>query len=302
MNVLVTGGTGHLGGELLVDRGGSVGQRARQRAAPAGDSKRDRGHRALCGRHFLLALPKHLGGEDQRGGPGAVSSLGGRVASPSNVSVRGHGDDLWAGPSRARGARRGVAEPRSAPSGPLHEEQASRGAPRAPASAAGAGADRAAFHPARRSPRPEPSLGGRALGGGRDQCAAPDPGQSSLPLDIVPVDFAAEALAALLVAARRHDVYHISAGARGATSAHALALVLSGGFPDLPPFSFDERLSPEGVRRWLRGSPSAVPAEHVGYVRHWERLCPSRSKRYAMFSALAPYLTFMQLGHYRSDT
>jgi nucleoside-diphosphate-sugar epimerase len=119
-----------------------------------------------------------------------------------------------------------------------------------------------------------------------------------LPLDIVPVDYAAQAIVALLFARRNHDVYHVSAGAAGATTTRELAGALSRRFLDLPPFQFISRASVEDIRLWIKGrscSPSELDA-YDHYLGHWTRRFPSRAKLLAILAGLAPYFEFMQLG------
>jgi nucleoside-diphosphate-sugar epimerase len=117
-------------------------------------------------------------------------------------------------------------------------------------------------------------------------------------LDIIPADYAARAIIALIGAARRHRVYHISAGPEGATSAGALAAPLAERWPELPPFRFvDPALRPLLVR-WARGRlplPPAV-APYLSHLEHWRAQFPDRRELSAIVSAASTYFEFMQLG------
>ena len=119
-------------------------------------------------------------------------------------------------------------------------------------------------------------------------------------LDIIPVDYAARAICALLFARRSHGVYHISAGAGAATSAAALAALLARQFTDLPAFCFVRgELSP-ALRRWVQGQPPPPGSElwaHASYLAHWRASFRDPRRLLAVLAALEPNLRFMELGH-----
>jgi len=118
------------------------------------------------------------------------------------------------------------------------------------------------------------------------------------PLDIIPADYAARAIIALIGGPRRHRVYHVSAGPDRATSAGALAALLAERWPELPPFRFVEPEVRPMLGRWARGvlpvPPLLVP--HMGHLAHWHAHFPDRRELFAVVSAACTYFEFMQLG------
>lgn len=118
------------------------------------------------------------------------------------------------------------------------------------------------------------------------------------PLDILPADYAARAIVALLGSPRRHRVYHVSAGPAATTSAGALASLLAERWPELPPFRF---VAPELrplLGRWARGVLPLAPelAPHLNHLAYWRAAFPHRRELFAVVSAACTYFEFMQLG------
>ena len=119
-------------------------------------------------------------------------------------------------------------------------------------------------------------------------------------LDVIPVDYAARAITALLFARRSHGIYHISSGAGAASSAAALAAMLAGQFPDLPAFCFVRGELFPALRRWVKGQPPRPDSElwpHAGYLAYWKASFRDPRRLLAVFAALEPNLRFMELGH-----
>jgi long-chain acyl-CoA synthetase len=124
------------------------------------------------------------------------------------------------------------------------------------------------------------------------------PVDAHAPLDIVPVDFAADAILRLIFSRRRHDVYHVSSGPRCATSAGELALALSQSFGLLPPFRFvPSEMSGELAKRIRRrvAGPSRL-GEMDQYLDYWARAWGDARRVRAVLAALRPYFRFMELG------
>jgi nucleoside-diphosphate-sugar epimerase len=124
------------------------------------------------------------------------------------------------------------------------------------------------------------------------------PVDPDLPLDIIPADYAASAIVALMWSARRHRVYHISAGVRSATTARQLASISSEHQPDLPRFAYvdgDLRLE---IARWIKEGSPLPPrlGPYAAYLSRWRAQFPDRRELYALFSAAAIYFEFMSLG------
>jgi thioester reductase-like protein len=117
-------------------------------------------------------------------------------------------------------------------------------------------------------------------------------------LDMIPVDYASEAITALLFAERKHRVYHITSGKDAATSAHKLAISLSTHFKDLPPFQFVDKSLLEQIKRWSKGNLSHSSDLHRFplYLNYWNKIFPDPGVLRILLGGLEPYLGFMDLG------
>lgn len=117
-------------------------------------------------------------------------------------------------------------------------------------------------------------------------------------LDMIPVDYAAEAITALLFAKRTHQVYHITSGKEGATSAHKLAISLSSYFKDQPPFKFVDKNLLDQIKRWSKGNLSNNSDLHSFpvYLNYWNKIFPDPGVLRILLGGLEPYLGFMDLG------
>jgi nucleoside-diphosphate-sugar epimerase len=124
------------------------------------------------------------------------------------------------------------------------------------------------------------------------------PVNPDLPLDVIPADYAARAIVALIWSARRHRVYHVSAGAGSATSARQIAPILTEHHPELPRFVFVDSGLRLGIARWIKESSRLSPGlePYVEYLARWRDMFPERRELYALFSAAAIYFEFMSLG------
>jgi thioester reductase-like protein len=124
--------------------------------------------------------------------------------------------------------------------------------------------------------------------------------------DILPVDYAARAIVKLLMADRRHIMYHVSAGRYAST----LAEICRATIPDwdgAPPYVFATQDDLKALKRWLR---SGEPEPRLrSYRRHLEYLKGSGTKEVRLLlSGLEAYWKFMDLdqrfdnGRLLSDT
>lgn len=123
-------------------------------------------------------------------------------------------------------------------------------------------------------------------------------------LDIIPVNYAAEAIVKLLFANRRYNVYHISAGNAGATTALKLSKTLEAYFDELPPFNFINKSMLNQVKHWTRDrlAPESELYDYKQYLSHWHDTFQDKSKLRLLFTGLDPYLGFMELGHVFDNT
>lgn len=123
-------------------------------------------------------------------------------------------------------------------------------------------------------------------------------------LDIIPVNYAAEAIVALLFAERNHSVYHISAGEAGSTTALKLSKTLESYFDEMPPFNFISKAMLNQVKHWTRNrlAPESELYTYRKYLDYWHDTFQDKSKLRLLFTGLDPYLDFMELGHVFDNT
>ncbi|HRO43614.1 MAG TPA: SDR family oxidoreductase [Flavipsychrobacter sp.] len=123
-------------------------------------------------------------------------------------------------------------------------------------------------------------------------------------LDIIPVNYAAEAIVALLFANRKHQVYHISAGEEGSTTALKLSKTLESYFDEMPPFNFINKSMLNQVKHWARNrlAPESELYSYSTYLDYWKHTFEDKSKLRLLFTGLDPYLDFMELGHVFDNT
>ncbi len=117
-------------------------------------------------------------------------------------------------------------------------------------------------------------------------------------LDMIPVDYAANAIVSLLFAKRNHHVYHISAGKASATSAYKLSISLSAYFSDLPQFQFVNKDMIEDLKRWSKGrlDTESELRQYADFLTYWKEIFPDPGSLRILLAGLEPYLGFMELG------
>jgi len=120
------------------------------------------------------------------------------------------------------------------------------------------------------------------------------------PLDIISVDFAAEAIVKLLFTGKRnHRVYHISSGLDSSTTPFKTLNAIEPYFKDLPPFKFIPKSYLNKFKQWSKGTidTSNGLAEFASYCYHWEETFKDKGKLRIIFAGLEPYIDFIELGH-----
>jgi thioester reductase-like protein len=123
-------------------------------------------------------------------------------------------------------------------------------------------------------------------------------------LDMVPVDYASMAIIELLFAKRKYNVYHISAGKHGATSAYKVLMKLDKYFTDLPPFCFVEPFMISQIKLWTRNNLQAGSElyNYPAYLDHWLSRFRDAGDVRILFTALTSYLEFCELGQVYDNT
>jgi thioester reductase-like protein len=123
-------------------------------------------------------------------------------------------------------------------------------------------------------------------------------------LDIIPVNYAAESIVSLLFADRKYNVYHISAGEAGSTTALRLSKTLEAYFDEMPPFNFINKSMLNQVKHWAKDrlQPESELYSYKEYLEYWKEAFEDKSKLRILFTGLDPYLEFMDLGHVFDNT
>ena len=118
-------------------------------------------------------------------------------------------------------------------------------------------------------------------------------------VDIISVDFAADAIVKLLFARRNHSVYHISSGIEAHTTAIKTLSIIDPYFKDMPDFKFIDSSYLNKLKQWSKGKINADNglAEYADYCDYWEDYFEDRGKLRIIFAGLEPYIHFIELGH-----
>jgi thioester reductase-like protein len=124
------------------------------------------------------------------------------------------------------------------------------------------------------------------------------PANQHAKLDVISVDYAANAIVKLLFAKRKHSVYHISSGPESATSAQQLSEVLEDHFPDLPKYCFVKN---EMLKQMKLLAKNKLPLDsellkYPEYIKYWKDAFGELSHLRILFAGLDPYLEFLNLG------
>ena len=124
------------------------------------------------------------------------------------------------------------------------------------------------------------------------------PANPKAKLDVISVDYAAEAIVKLLFAKRKHDVYHISSGPEAATSAQELSVVFEEHFSELPRYCFvkDDMLKQMKLLAKNKLPIGSELSKYPEYIQHWKDTFGELSNLRILFAGLDPYLEFLNLG------
>ncbi|MBI3500678.1 MAG: SDR family oxidoreductase [Bacteroidetes bacterium] len=117
-------------------------------------------------------------------------------------------------------------------------------------------------------------------------------------LDIIPVDYASNAIVNLLFSKRKYSVYHISSGEKSATTPFKATKAIEHYFPHRPEFSFVGRELIREVRLWARKQLNGHNTlknyrEHLNY---WNDIFDDATDLRILMGGLEPYLDFIELG------
>lgn len=130
------------------------------------------------------------------------------------------------------------------------------------------------------------------------------PANQHAKLDVISVDYAANAIVKLLFAKRKHTVYHISSGPEAATSAYDLSVVLEEHFSDLPRYCFVKN---DMLKQMKLLAKNKLPlgselSKYPEYISYWKQTFGELSNLRILFAGLDPYLEFLNLGQVFDNT
>lgn len=117
-------------------------------------------------------------------------------------------------------------------------------------------------------------------------------------LDVIPVDYAAEAIISLLFAKRNHTVYHVSSGTSASTTGKKISNSLESYFTERPPFHFVNKSLLNQVKLWSKSKllPSSSLYSYPEYLDYWDKTFTNPSSLRIILAGLEPYLEFAELG------
>ena len=124
------------------------------------------------------------------------------------------------------------------------------------------------------------------------------PDNSIAPLDMIPVDYAANAIIELLYVKRNYSVYHISSGVHSATNPLKMADVINAYYPDQPEFKFVKKSLINQMKNWSRErlQPDSELYNYSEYLDYWHEILGEKGRLRIVFAGLEPYLEFKELG------
>lgn len=115
-------------------------------------------------------------------------------------------------------------------------------------------------------------------------------------LDIIPIDYAANAVVELLFASRQWDTYHISAGNESATSVEKAVHAIHDPGEKKPAFKFVSRELLQQMKRWPKKlSPSSELHHYHEYLAYWTSVFNGNGNLRLLLSGLEPYFQFIEL-------
>jgi thioester reductase-like protein len=117
-------------------------------------------------------------------------------------------------------------------------------------------------------------------------------------LDIIPVDYTAEAIVELLFAKRRWITYHISAGKQSSSTLGAILSAADDSTDGRPPFKFVRHEMLQQIKKWpkklLPQSELLNPA-YGRYLDYWNTTFNGNGNLRMLVTAMGPYFRFMDL-------
>ncbi|TAM81459.1 MAG: hypothetical protein EPN47_11920 [Acidobacteria bacterium] len=117
-------------------------------------------------------------------------------------------------------------------------------------------------------------------------------------LDIIPVDYTADAIVELLFAKRKWTTYHISAGKGSSSTLEAILRAADDSLDDRPPFKFVRHELLQQMKKWPRKllpQSELQRPEFSKYLSYWNTAFNGNGNLRILLTAMGPYFRFMDL-------
>lgn len=119
-------------------------------------------------------------------------------------------------------------------------------------------------------------------------------------IDIIPVDYAIDAIISLIFAKRKYHVYHISSGPASATNTLKVTGYIEKFFQDRPAFTFVSSDLIGQMKKYAR-SPQMLTEgsellKHQEYLNYWNQSVGVNGQMRILFAGVEPYFRFIELG------
>lgn len=117
-------------------------------------------------------------------------------------------------------------------------------------------------------------------------------------LDIIPVDYTAEAIVELLFAKRKWSTYHISAGKQSSSTLEAILRAAEDDRDGRPSFKFVRHELLQQMKKWpkkLLPESELHQREYSTYLSYWNSAFNGNGNLRMLLTAMGPYFRFMDL-------
>jgi thioester reductase-like protein len=117
-------------------------------------------------------------------------------------------------------------------------------------------------------------------------------------LDIIPVDYTADAIVELLFAKRKWTTYHISAGKQSSSTLDAILHAADNSSDGRPPFKFVRHEMLQQMKKWpkkLLPQSGLQQSEYSEYLSYWNTAFNGNGNLRMLLTAMGPYFRFMDL-------
>lgn len=130
------------------------------------------------------------------------------------------------------------------------------------------------------------------------------PLQPNREVDVVSIDYVAQAIVALLFAKRKYNVYHISSGNASKSSILKCAKALAPYFLDKPDFKFVDHALISQMKNWAKNRLQSKAELYLypEHLKYWDSIFEDKGKLRVLFAGFEPYIEFMQLGQVFDNT